>query len=160
MNPAELALRERHFVEEVGLLFEAMGVQRMAGRVMGLLLICEPRHRSSAELAEALDASRGAISQATRSLLQMGLIEKVPVPGDRATFFRWREGAWAQHLHAEVARMALFRELMARGMQLLEEAGRPPESAGRLREVHDVFAFMEREFPAVIARWEASRRSE
>ncbi len=159
MNATEQAMLERHFIEEVGLLFETAGVQRMAGRVMGHLLICEPKHQSSAELAEALNASRGAISQSTRSLVQMGLIEKVPVPGDRATYFAWVEGSFANHLHAEAARTRLFRELVARGMDLLRDAGRAESSVARLQELHDMFVFFEQEWPALIERWEASRRS-
>lgn len=159
MDQTEHELRARHFVEEVGLLFESSGVQRMAGRVLGYLLICEPPHQSSAQLAEVLSASRGAISQATRSLLQMGLMERVPVPGDRSTYFALRSGVWTQLLQAEVARSALFRELMERGLRLVEQGGLPLDSPHRLRELRDLFAFMEQEFPALIARWEASRRN-
>ena len=42
MSRTDQQRRERHFVEEMGLLFETMGGQRMMGRVVGHLLICEP----------------------------------------------------------------------------------------------------------------------
>ena len=45
---------QQHFVEEVGLLFEHAGLPRMAGRILGWLLICDPPHQSPGELAEVL----------------------------------------------------------------------------------------------------------
>ena len=33
---------ERQYVEEVALYFEAQGLPRMIGRILGWLLICEP----------------------------------------------------------------------------------------------------------------------
>ena len=37
---------EKHFVEDISLYFEQMGLPRMAGRVLGVLLICDPPAQS------------------------------------------------------------------------------------------------------------------
>ncbi len=159
MNAHEHAVLERHFVEEVGLLFETSGVPRMCGRILGRLMLCEPPHQSSAELAVYLGASRGAISGATRQLIQMRLLERHPVPGSRSTYFVMTPGSWSRHMHAEFAKVQIYKDLMARGIKLLADAGRPSSRAAQLREIHDLFDFMEAEFPALIERWEASRRT-
>ena len=45
------------FVEEVGIFFEQQGMPRMAGRILGCLLISDSPHQTTGELAEALLAS-------------------------------------------------------------------------------------------------------
>ncbi|MFQ3629252.1 MAG: MarR family transcriptional regulator, partial [Cyanobacteriota bacterium] len=84
----EQPFEHTHFVEEVGLMFELIGLPRMAGRIFGWLLISQPPHQSSGELAEVLQASKGSISSMTRLLIQLGLIERLPLPGDRRDFFQ------------------------------------------------------------------------
>ena len=74
---------EKKFIEEVGIVFEQTGLPRMAGRVFGWLLISDPPYQSPAELAEVLMASKGSISTTTRLLLQLGLVERFIIPGER-----------------------------------------------------------------------------
>ena len=71
----EQQVEEKHFVEEVGLFFEQSGMPRMAGRILGWLLISDPSHQTTSELAEVLLASKGSISTMTRLLIRIGLIE-------------------------------------------------------------------------------------
>src|SRR5690349_14179002 len=76
------------FIERLGLLAEESGMPRMAGRVLGWLLICEEPRQSFGEIVEALGASKGSISAMTRILQQLGLIERVTQGGDRRDFFQ------------------------------------------------------------------------
>jgi hypothetical protein len=41
---------------------------------------------------------------------------------------------------------------------MLEEDG--PEVGGRLREMHDLYAFLERELPTLLMRWELERKEQ
>ena len=54
-TPAELA-----FVEEFGRLLEEEGAPRIAGRILGWLLICEPPYQSFNDLVGVLGASKGS----------------------------------------------------------------------------------------------------
>ncbi|HEX7974611.1 MAG TPA: MarR family transcriptional regulator, partial [Anaerolineales bacterium] len=81
-------IAKQHFVEEVALVFEEIGIARMAGRILGWLLISNPPHQSADELAEALQASKGSISTMTRLLIQADLIERIGLPGERRDYFR------------------------------------------------------------------------
>src|SRR5437762_2128546 len=74
----------RQLVEEIGLWFERSGVPRMAGRVLGWLLLCDPAEQTMQQLADHLDASMGSISTMLRLLGQLGLIEKSSIPGERS----------------------------------------------------------------------------
>lgn len=146
----------KHLVEDVGLLLEAEGIPRMAGRILGWLLICNPPHQTIDELAAALQASKGSISTMTRYLIQLGLVERVGLPGQRRDYFRFRTGQWSSFFKEELRRANTLLQLAKRGLDLLE--GQDPELQLRLREVHDLYAFFERELPVLLQRWEQERQ--
>ena len=59
------------------------GMAPVVGRLLGYLMICEPREQSIADLADALLASRSAISGAVKALEQLGLVRRSRVAGER-----------------------------------------------------------------------------
>jgi DNA-binding transcriptional regulator GbsR (MarR family) len=151
-------LEERHFVEDFSLYFEQMGYPRMAGRILGWLLICDPPAQSAGELAEALGASKGSLSTMTRLLIQVGLIERAGMPGHRRDYFRIKPGAWPQLIKVQMQSMIGLHQMVERGLAMLTLAeGRGPESTQRLRDAHDLYAFLERELPALLSRWQDER---
>lgn len=147
----------RQFVEDLGLCYESEGLPRMAGRLMGWLLVCEPSHQTAAELAEGLNASAGSISSASRILLQCGLVEKIGIPGQRSAAFRIRTGAWTDRMQAHLQKNLTLKSLADRGLRLMED--RSPEARRRLEELRDFEAFVAREMPALIERWKKESRS-
>ncbi len=149
-------LEERHFVEDVGLYFEQMGYPRMAGRILGWLLICDPPVQSAGELADVLQASKGSLSTMTRLLIQVGLIERAGLPGQRRDYFRIRPGAWPQLIKVQMQSMTGLHQMVERGLTMLQD--RDPALQQRLREAHDLYAFLERELPALLRRWEQERK--
>lgn len=142
---------QQHFVEEFGLALERVGLPRMVGRVWGYLLISDPPHQSAEELAKALQASRGSMSTTTRSLMQMGLIDKVSFPGERRDYFRIRPGVWVDLLEQRAKIVSDWRQLAERGLEIMDP--KDPDARRRLQEMHDVMAFYERELPALTERW-------
>lgn len=149
----ERASARQHYIEEIGLLLEAFGLPRMWGRVFGALLVADPPEQTAEELAEALKASRGSISTATRMLERAGLIERLSKPGERKDYFRNRPGAWHHEVQQLVAGVSRFRELAEKGLTLLDSDD--PEVARGLTEMRDYFAYWEGVFPALVAAWEA-----
>ena len=145
----------RAFAEAMALFLEGEGLPRMAGRIFSWLLICDPPHQSAADLAAALQASKGSISTMTALLLRARLIERVALPGQRRDHFRVRDRAMSELMLDATARIAAFRRLAEQGLALL--AGEPAALRERLEDVLDVSVFLEREYPALIARFEAGR---
>ncbi len=145
-------LEEQHFVEDMGLLFEQGGHPRMAGRILGWLMISDPPYQSASQLAEVLQASKGSLSTMTRLLLQMGFIERVAMPGHRRDYFRLKSGAWAEMIRQTVYELTAMRELAERGLKLTEN--KDPELQQRLKEARDFYAYLEREYPLLIERWD------
>jgi len=153
MNSDEKRLRSmRQFVEQAGLLFEGLGVPRMAGRILGWLLICDPPYQSMGDLVEALQASKSSISTMLRLLAQSGLIERTSLPGQRRDQYALHGSMWHNLFGARMAQHTACRTLAERGLALVED-GRP-EQRYRLEQMRAVYAFLEREYPALLGRWE------
>ena len=151
-----LQFEKKRFIEEVGLLFEQTGLPRMAGRILGWLLIADPPHQTTSDLTEALLASKASISTVTRLLIRIGLIERISLPGERRDYFRIRSGAWHQHFKESLAQTTATRQLAERGLELLE--GDAHLNRQWLEEMRDMYAFFEREFPALMERWEQEHK--
>jgi DNA-binding transcriptional regulator GbsR (MarR family) len=137
--------------------FEQIGMQPLVGRLLAWLIVCQPPQQSSKDLAGALGASPGAISTTAKVLTQMSMIERVRIRGDRKTYFRVVPGIWTQRVRAEMALTVHLRQIAEEGLDVLDRAGHETDS--RLEELRDMAAFFEREFPAMIERWEASRKN-
>lgn len=153
-SDTEIALLHR-FVEEMATMLETEGLPRMYGRVFGYLLVSEPRHQSSAQLAEALHASRGAISTATRALAKASLIRRKRIKGSRAIYFEIPDDAADLLLRSSIARIALFHRVVDTGLELVESD--PSRDPGRLLGMKRIYQFMEAEFPKLLERWDAQK---
>ena len=143
------------FVDEIGLLYEELGLPRAWGRVLGWLLVCEPDDQSAEDLVEILHASRGAISMATRSLIRMGVVERQTKRGDRRTYYRIRPGTWTSVFEQQLQSTTKMRQLAQQCLELLHDE--PAPRRDRLQELHDFTHFYERECHALIARWNRNR---
>lgn len=145
---------EREYVERVAVLFEEAGLQRMAGRLLAWLLICDPPDQTAGDLEAALQASKGSISTNLRVLLTAQLIERVSRPSERRDRYRIRDGAWSKAVRGRMSQIAVFRDAFADGLDLL--AGAAPERRERLLDTYDLYAWLEAEMPAFWDRWEAA----
>jgi DNA-binding transcriptional regulator GbsR (MarR family) len=141
------------FVEEIGLVFDSLHLPRMAGRVLGAILIGPTDGMTAAELAETLQASKGSISGMTQLLIHYRFIERTVRGGDRRDRFVVRSGAWARMMLWRIELLQRLQELAADGLELLGPEGNPEP----LEEVRDMYAFLERELPKLFDRWEAER---
>ncbi len=140
------------FVEEFALAYEAAGIPRTAGRILGWLMVCDPPEQTASQLVEALGSSKASISTMTRLLVQMHLIERVPRRGSRQDYFRIRPGTWSERVKNGLAGLSLYKSLAEKGLRLLENA--PPQRAERLREMRELYAFFEEELQGLFERYE------
>ena len=122
------------FVERAGLVFESEGMPRMAGRVLGYLMVCSPPQQSIAQLMEALQASNGSISTTTRFLEEQGYIQRIPVKGDRKDYFALPAGMAAKLLASALRGIESFRVLFDDAL-----AFQPGPQRAALREARGLF---------------------
>lgn len=147
-DPDKLA----QFVEEFALTCEQSGWPRIAGKILGWLLVCEAPQQDAEQLATALQASKASISTMTRFLDDRGFIERTALPGDRRVYYRIRAGVWSHLLRERLKGVAVMRALADRAAALVEH--RPPAQRARAEEMAAFYAWWEREMPALFDRWE------
>ena len=150
-GPGGLASDLAAFVEDLGLMLEAGGIPRAAGRLTAWLLVCDPPEQSADDLSRALGLSSGGVSMNVRFLTRNKLVERVGKAGDRRRYYRIAPQAWSALMvgrEAEVHQGRLFGE---KGLALL--ADETPARRERLIEMTDCFAFLEREMPLLMRRF-------
>ena len=139
----ELSDGEKSFIEEVGIVFEQTGLTRMSGRMFGWLLISEPPYQSAAELAEVLMASKGSISTTVRLLVQMEIVERYVIPGERHDHFRLKKDALLMIIrHGLEDEVKMFRDLAERGLTLMKKE--PAARKQWLEEMHSRYEYLEK----------------
>src|SRR5690606_31921776 len=70
---------------------------------------------------------RGTVSQVTRELVRMRLIQRVSRPGDRRDYFRVNPNAWYEASRNRLVESTSFLELLHRGIRV-RVAGSPEGS--------------------------------
>jgi len=139
------------FVEDMGFSLEHLGLGRMAGRIFGWLLVCEPAEQSAEDLAAALSASKGSISTATRMLLQHQAIERAGRPGERRTYFRLGGMTALRALESDLMAIRGMRPLFDRALGLLRSKAQPQRKEIELYT--QMLAFFDRELPKLMERF-------
>ena len=142
--------------ERLALVLIQGGMQKMTARVMSALLFAPTETMTASDIAEALQISPGSVSGAVRTLISVGLIERVPAPGTRKEHFRFRPGAWETLMSAQNTIIDVMREAAE---QAIAEAGEDSIPGRRLAEMRDFYDYLWKELPAIIDRWRAQRSS-
>jgi DNA-binding transcriptional regulator GbsR (MarR family) len=142
---------ERQYAEEFAIGLESMGLARAYGKLLGWLMICDPPQQSSAELAAALEISKGSVSAGTRLLENAGMIRRVVAPGQRGKAYEVSPDAIIRAVQDN--RYQTFLDLLERGLAVVGDERAP--RADRLRRNRDFYAFIARELPKLVERFES-----
>ncbi len=148
-------IEEMHFIEDIALFFEGMGMPRMAGKILGVLLISDPPAQSITDIGEKLNASKSSVSIMARLLVENGLIERVASPIPRRDYYRFKDGGWILYMRQWLAMMRELHKIAERGLALMD--GKSAALQERLLEAHDLFSLIEERFPALLERLEQER---
>jgi DNA-binding transcriptional regulator GbsR (MarR family) len=122
----------------------------MAGRILGALLISDPPSQSITDLGERLNASKSSISIMARLLMERGLIERVASPMPRRDYYRFKPGGWSIYMRQWLGLMSGLHQITERGMALMTD--KPAPLKERLQEAHDLFSYIEQEFPSILEK--------
>tara|TARA_R110002124_G_scaffold45693_2_gene137937 strand:- start:1373 stop:1837 length:465 start_codon:yes stop_codon:yes gene_type:complete len=139
------------FVEEMTLKMEETGLPRIACQILSWLMICNPVHQSFSDLIENLKISKASISNMTRLLIQMGLIEKVRIQGERQIHFQLKNNAWVDLLEIQTQQIFSLARISKKGM-ILAESDENVDNA-RLEEMNRFYSFLADEMPSLINRY-------
>src|SRR5215471_8975095 len=130
------------------------GLPPMAGRLLGYLMICDPPEQSIDQLAEALLASRSAITGAVKLLEAYGFAVRTRRAGERVD----RVGPNLAALEPRNFDSGLFDEqatLFKEGLSLLTDAD--PDRRAALEEMLALVEFLGERLPQVLAEWHERR---
>ena len=100
------------FVEQLGLIAQADGLPRIAGRIMGLMVI-HGGPFSFSELSVMLKVSRGSISTNTRVLENLGVIERTTRAGERQDYFKLHSNPYIELIRGLQNRMKKASSMVA-----------------------------------------------
>ena len=145
----------RRFTEDVSRVFEAMGFPPMAGRVWAALLVSDQPQLSAVDLQEQIGASGGSISTALATLNQLGIIERVWVPGDRRSYYVAPTSALDRLLQRRAEALTLMVQLAERGVETFSDV---ELAAERLTYLRDLYAWFDREYDILLERWRAEQQ--
>lgn len=143
------------FADHAGRLYaRRYGMAPMVGRLIGYLSICDPREQSIAELADALLASRSAITGAVNSLETLGLVRRSRAAGERMDRVRI-DITGPRSMGFDVTEYQEQGELAREGLAILADA--PIERKAVLLE-HAAFAdFLVDRLPLLEKEWKEHR---
>lgn len=137
--------------ERLALTLTEGGMQRMTARTLAVFLFTDQESVTAGEIADQLEASAGSVSGATRSLLTVGLIERLPAPGSRREHYRLRDNAWATLFTSQNAVIEAMLRAAAAG--IATTASDDPAHQ-RLTQMHDFYEFLLGEIPVLLDRWQ------
>lgn len=143
------------FVERVCLCMEAEGMPRIAGRIFGFLLIHEGAF-SLDELADRLQVSKASVSTNARQLEQIGLLERVSMPGDRRDYYRMEADAWERMLEVAQRKWEVLRGHFTAVAAVLPED--MEASRRRLIQAEQFHLLMIDGVDRLLERWRARQR--
>ncbi|MEV4170149.1 MarR family transcriptional regulator [Nonomuraea sp. NPDC049709] len=136
--------------EHLALTLAEGGLQRMAARTLAMFLFTDQQSITAGEIAERLEASAGSVSAAVKSLLSVGLIERLPAPGSRREHYRLRDDAWAILFTSQNTVI----QVMLRAAQTgIDTTTADDPAHRRLTQMRDFYQFMLGEIPAMLERW-------
>jgi len=125
------------FVEQMGLVFEAEGLPRISGKILGLLVI-EGGPFSLSDISQVLQVSRGSVSTNTRLLEGIGMVERTSRPGDRQSFYQLAPDPYARLLRGSLQRMAKAHRVVKTAQEDLPKKRK--DSQQRLEEFSNFYA--------------------
>lgn len=94
MSISDPGSKEVAFIEHFSLLISERGLPRSTGKVLGLLLICEPRYQSAEAMQQQLRLSTGSVSTALQLLQRLDLVYKRTFPDERRFYYELALDCW------------------------------------------------------------------
>ncbi|HEX8730839.1 MAG TPA: MarR family transcriptional regulator [Ktedonobacterales bacterium] len=155
-DPERLTAKQQEFIEALGVYFAHYGLPRLAGRMLGLLMLVE-RPLTLDDMAQALLVSRASISTNIRLAVTFGYVTHVGIPGDRRDYYRFSDTVWERRnqLNIEGAKST-------HGMALSGLATLAPDDAAareRLEVMLDFSDFLLEESEGMAERWRQRKRA-
>lgn len=147
--------KQLNYIEENGILFERLGMTRMAGRVFGYLIVSDKMEASFDDIRLALKASKGSISGTTKQLVNAGFLQPVSLPGDRKTYYRLNKIEVGKILESRLELFAKFSDMTSMGRSIRDSEDEVTEW---LKETSTFYDWVGGEIREIIKKWERDKK--
>ncbi len=127
------------FVEKLAICGEEDGLPRIAGRLIGFLMMHEQAY-SLDDLAEALQISKASVSTNARMLEDKGILVRTSSPGDRRDYYEIAPGHFEKFIQNAQRKVQRFHDLVEEALAGLPVSERIPRH--RLREARLFYRFL------------------
>lgn len=155
MTPVKSPDAATEFTERMGIAMEADGLPRIAGRLLGFLLV-SGGPCSADDLSATLQISSGSVSTNTRLLERLGIVERVSFPGDRHIYYQLTRDPYGQLLQGHVERMRQMQAVAAEARQQLPASMR--EGAKRLAQLERFYSLATERIDELLTSWRSQSR--
>lgn len=151
---------EEEFIEEIGLVFENMGLGRTPGRIIGALMVNNPPHLNMTELVETTSMSKASMSTGLTMLTSIGFVEKFSIPGERADYYRIDNDFWKKTVVYKLTSLTSLKKSIDHAVSLIQKKDEDPnpERTQTLIEMRDMYQFFEDQLPKLFEKWETKRK--
>ena len=143
--------RER-VIDDIATHYERLGLSGTASRVIAVLVLEPSGSADAPTLVARLGVAKSSMSVALATLERYGLVTRFRAAGDRRERYLLAEDAFEAVFLSKFPALQSFLELADRGLRLAEPGS---DSYRRLQRMREFYAFMLREFPALLQRWQA-----
>ncbi|MBV8853252.1 MAG: hypothetical protein JOY91_07620 [Sinobacteraceae bacterium] len=139
------------FIEQLGRLAEGEGLPRIAGRMLGSLML-DAESCSLEQLALQLEVSRASISTNGRLLEGLGLIQRVTMPGDRRDYWQIPD-PFSSLLQVGIRRMRVMQSAVR---EMREESPSAALTDNRLNQIENLYDDVIAQAERLLARWHSA----
>lgn len=138
--------------EDIADHYQRLGLSGTAARVLGHLVMSGTGSADAPALAAELGVAKSSLSVALGTLERFGLVTRRQSARDRRAAYVLADDAFERVFLSKLPALEQFLELADRGLEFSEPG---TDSERRLTRMREFYAFMLREFPALLAAWRA-----
>ena len=143
-------MQDTDLIEKFGLTFEQEGLPRIAGRIIGFLML-QGNPCTLDDLAEHLQISKTSASTNTRLLEQHGIVERIAKAGDRRDYYQLASDYGERMFAMAKLRIQRFYQLLTDAVE--EQDAVDSGSRDRLRNMQRFYEFLLTDLADSNARW-------
>ena len=143
-----MAARADALIDDFGATLSGAGlVSTTAGRIFALLMMSE-EPLSQADIRARLEVSEGSVSEGTRALEALGMVERVDIPKVRRSFFRIHSDAW---VNCAEATLTFVQEMNDLALRLERSLAKPsPVVRKQIAGMGAYYALLAQELPRIL----------
>lgn len=155
----DAALRiKTEFIQDYGRGYQAFGLPKLMGRVVGLLLY-HGESLSLDDITEELQVSKGPVSQIMSRLREHNLVRRIWVPGSRRDYYEAEADIFGQAFsnHADLQKQNLALARKYTDLISDNDAELPTAFADRMAEMDRFYTMMSKHLSNFLTEWTESR---